>query len=246
MNPEHSDDHKDHIDAVEKIWDGRHEAGWQEGLNPSKYLRKFIKEHKEEIGENRKVLDIGCGYGRHLIPLAKEGFEVTGVDISEAALKKAQEYLDQEDLDAELVKGETADLKFDSNSFDLAVSWGSTQYNKWPKVVESFEEVNRVLKKDGYHVFHGISINDTDKPREQIKDEDEIGYTAKDLTGEKKGVTQHYFTAEELKMLAEKTGFEIIEDPTKRRWPRSNDPDRVQVRLRTVLRKVKDLAISKE
>ncbi len=37
------------------------------------------------------ILELGCGTGRLLIPLAREGYEVTGVDISTEMLKRARE-----------------------------------------------------------------------------------------------------------------------------------------------------------
>ena len=39
----------------------------------------------------RRVLDIGCGLGRHAIGLARRGFDVTGVDVSQWALSRAAE-----------------------------------------------------------------------------------------------------------------------------------------------------------
>ena len=46
---------------------------------------------ENEISHDKKIriLDIGCGTGRHSVELAKRGYLVTGIDISEAQLKKA-------------------------------------------------------------------------------------------------------------------------------------------------------------
>jgi len=41
-----------------------------------------------ELEKGKKVLDVGCGYGRHLIPLFKRGFDVYGVDLSRFMLEK--------------------------------------------------------------------------------------------------------------------------------------------------------------
>lgn len=45
-----------------------------------------------EFGEDRtmRILDIGCGTGRHAIELAKRGYRVTGVDLSEDQLNRAR------------------------------------------------------------------------------------------------------------------------------------------------------------
>jgi len=46
----------------------------------------------EELGlkPGAKILDVGCGTGRHSIELARRGFDVTGIDLSEAMLAKAR------------------------------------------------------------------------------------------------------------------------------------------------------------
>ncbi|MDH5746580.1 MAG: class I SAM-dependent methyltransferase [Candidatus Bathyarchaeota archaeon] len=43
-----------------------------------------------------KVLDLGCGVGRHCIYLAKNGFDVIGVDVSKHALIMAKEWVRKE------------------------------------------------------------------------------------------------------------------------------------------------------
>lgn len=48
---------------------------------------------EKEINYDKKckILDIGCGTGRHDIELAKRGYNVTGIDLSESMLAKAKE-----------------------------------------------------------------------------------------------------------------------------------------------------------
>ncbi len=45
---------------------------------------------EKEIGDNKqtRILDIGCGTGRHTIELSKRGYDVTGVDLLESQLKQ--------------------------------------------------------------------------------------------------------------------------------------------------------------
>lgn len=46
-----------------------------------------------------KVLDLGCGRGRHSISLAKRGYLVTGMDLSDEAIRKARIKASQENLE---------------------------------------------------------------------------------------------------------------------------------------------------
>lgn len=55
---------------------------------------EFLKEHVNILLKGR-VLDIAMGEGRNAIFLAKNGFDVDGCDISEVAIKKAQELAEE-------------------------------------------------------------------------------------------------------------------------------------------------------
>jgi len=48
---------------------------------------------EKEIRHDRsvRIIDIGCGTGRHSIELAKRGYNVTGIDLSESLLERARE-----------------------------------------------------------------------------------------------------------------------------------------------------------
>ena len=44
----------------------------------------------------RRVLDLGCGAGRHLVFLARQGFETYGTDVDPYGLARARSWLEQE------------------------------------------------------------------------------------------------------------------------------------------------------
>lgn len=67
------------------------------------------------------VLDLGCGPGRHAVPLARRGFRVTAVDLSAFHLARARARAAAADVDVELVQ---ADMRafLRPAAFDLALS----------------------------------------------------------------------------------------------------------------------------
>jgi SAM-dependent methyltransferase len=66
------------------------------------------------------VLDIGCGTGRHSIELAKRGYTVTGIDLSDSMLAKAREKAKQLQLSIRFAKHDARRLPFRAE-FDVAI-----------------------------------------------------------------------------------------------------------------------------
>ena len=48
-------------------------------------------EKEINYDKSLKIIDIGCGTGRHSIELVKRGYTVTGIDLSESQLERARE-----------------------------------------------------------------------------------------------------------------------------------------------------------
>jgi SAM-dependent methyltransferase len=71
-----------------------------------------------EAGE--RVLDVGCGPGRHSLALARRGFEVTGVDLSDDFITLAREAAAAEGLSARFQIVDVRELAAE-NEFDAAV-----------------------------------------------------------------------------------------------------------------------------
>ena len=56
-------------------------------------------EREFDYDKTKTILDIGCGTGRHAIELAKRGYHVTGIDLSESQLMQAKEKAQREHVD---------------------------------------------------------------------------------------------------------------------------------------------------
>jgi 2-polyprenyl-3-methyl-5-hydroxy-6-metoxy-1,4-benzoquinol methylase len=77
---------------------------------------------EKEIGYDKatKILDIGCGTGRHSIELARRGYSIVGVDLSESQLKRAKEKASAQNLKIDFQQHDARKLPF-SRKFDLAI-----------------------------------------------------------------------------------------------------------------------------
>ena len=76
-----------------------------------------------------RVLDVGCGEGADAIWLARRGWTVTAIDISDVALIRAREAAELAGAAVEWVRGDALHTPFPAGSFDLV----SMQYPALPK-----------------------------------------------------------------------------------------------------------------
>jgi ubiquinone/menaquinone biosynthesis C-methylase UbiE len=67
-----------------------------------------------------KVLDLGCGTGRHSVALAAKGLDMTGLDISTAQLAEARKKAAQADVKVRLIQADAANFVLDEQ-FDAAI-----------------------------------------------------------------------------------------------------------------------------
>jgi len=77
-------------------------------------------ESEITFDKSTKILDIGCGTGRHSIELTKRGYHITGIDLSDSALQRAREKAAEQHLVIDFQKHDARQLPF-ANEFDLAI-----------------------------------------------------------------------------------------------------------------------------
>lgn len=77
---------------------------------------------EQELNYNKslKILDVGCGTGRHSIELTKRGYSVTGIDLSESQLASARAKAEKENLKIDFQIHDARNLPF-NQEFDAAI-----------------------------------------------------------------------------------------------------------------------------
>lgn len=131
----------------------------------SKYLRKRtgIDEFLNIRPNFKKVLDLGCGAGRHVFYLDEIGFEAYGIDLSNIAINYADamcNFLRKPHLASHFTIGDITDMKYDSNTFDFMVSHGVLDSMRFSIALSAMQEAARVLKKGGLFYLDLIMNSD--------------------------------------------------------------------------------------
>lgn len=98
----------------------------------------------------KKVLDLGCGSGRHTVYLAKNGFDVYGIDIAPIGIKLTKDWLKQEKLKANLKLGSIfKKLPYKSNFFGAIVAIQVINHGRIENIRKLIKEIERILKPNG-------------------------------------------------------------------------------------------------
>ena len=98
-------------------WDQRYattDLVWGAGPN------RFLVAEVEGLPPGR-ALDLGCGEGRNAIWLAQRGWQVSGVDFSEAGLDKARHLAVERGVEVTWVRADLLDYQPDHGAFDLVI-----------------------------------------------------------------------------------------------------------------------------
>jgi len=170
--------------------------------------RVFEEPHQDmarlvEIFRNRdvaRILDLGCGTGRHLVFLSKMGFEMYGFDASPRALSLARQWLDEMGLTADIQTHRMEEpFPYGGGFFDAVISIQVIHHNLMTDVLTTVREVERVIRPGGV-LFVSVPVmqmGPVEKEYDWDLQEVEEG-TCIPHRGPESGIPHHYFTPTEL------------------------------------------------
>jgi SAM-dependent methyltransferase len=113
--------------------------------NESPEFSRRLHEYPDFAG--KRVLDVGCGNGYVLSRYAVAGARVTGVDLTETAVRLSRERFRLADLPGDFLTGNAEALPFPDASFDCVCSMGVLHHT--PDTQRAVGEVRRVLRPGG-------------------------------------------------------------------------------------------------
>jgi SAM-dependent methyltransferase len=113
--------------------------------SPDENLVTYVKNNQISRG---KVLDIGCGAGRNSIYLAKQGYEVIGIDLSQEAIDWAEERAREEGLNITFLCKSVFDLAYESE-FDFLYDSGCLHHIYPHRRIQYINFLYKVLRPGG-------------------------------------------------------------------------------------------------
>lgn len=121
-----------------------------------KYFIPYIQKYMA-INQGTNVLEIGCGDGGNLLPLARMGCHVVGVDMADIRIKDAKRFFAENQAKGEFIASDVFLLNELKEQFDLIVCHDVIEHI--PNKEEFMQKCKQFLKPGGgdFYVFSSVA-----------------------------------------------------------------------------------------
>jgi len=196
------------MDKNQQKWDDLYTDSYHRPRYPSGDIVAFSFKNFPRGG---KILDLGCGVGRHMKFLAENGFKAYGVDYTSNGVAHTKELLKTNHLYGEVFQASMEKLPFEDEFFDGLFSYGVIFYGTKEQIEQGAKEILRVLKKGAKAYLILRSIKDYRHTEGQILSKYEVVIDCKNPKSPgfgENGMRVYHFDEEEIKRIY--TGFSKI------------------------------------
>lgn len=188
----------------QKIWDKIAMSWHSFRQRPNSKIISVIKKVADKWKPG-KILDVGCGNCRNLLPFAFNEFDCYGIDFSSNMIKAAEQFISKHKMKVKLQQAGATKLPFATNSMEYIICLSMLHHLNTDERKKALREIKRVLKKNGKVVF---SVWNKFQLRFLFKSSDLL--VPWHVHGVKHDRFYHLFTYFEFKKLLEKAGFKIL------------------------------------
>ncbi|MGE7759634.1 class I SAM-dependent methyltransferase [Peribacillus sp. NPDC097895] len=110
-------------------------------------MQRYAHEVASHVSKNANILEVAPGPGYLSIELAKEGFNLTGVEISPDFVEIEKNNAKEANVSVDFKEGNASNLPCEDNFFDYIVC--SAAFKNFKDPVKALCEMHRVLKQGG-------------------------------------------------------------------------------------------------
>jgi len=139
----------------EELFDNYSETYDKESFTQGTIGEVDFIEQEINFDKSKRILDIGCGTGRHAIELAKRGYQVVGVDLSESQLNRAKQKAKAAGVNIDFIQKDARELNFE-NEFELVIMICEGAFSLMETDEMNFailQGATRALKSNGKFIF---------------------------------------------------------------------------------------------
>jgi SAM-dependent methyltransferase len=186
-----------------------------------------------ELGRGSKVLDVLAGYGRHALPLAAEGCNLTCIDISTEYCEELQATVSKKKLPLQIICADVVNYDFADQDFDAAYCFGNS-FSFFPRrdMQQFIGKMANAVKQGGHVAIHtenlAESILTNFQARNWMPVKEDMIYLAENeflpqegyieaeqtfISGSEKvthTVRQHIYSLSEICFMFENAGLEVV------------------------------------
>ncbi|MBC2716317.1 MAG: class I SAM-dependent methyltransferase [Desulfobacteraceae bacterium] len=137
----------DDIQAINHPWKQIMNTGQYDLIDPNKWLVHYILTLSKQL--KMPYLDLGCGFGRHLLPMLNSQSVSIGLDIN---IPESLFQLSKTTPGLNLTIGYMHKLPFKNNSVGIVLSWRSLYLQKLKNIKRTISEIKRILAPGGYFI----------------------------------------------------------------------------------------------
>lgn len=180
-------------DPAAAAWDAEYAAGRYAGEEPVAFTSDILTVARR-TGATRGLY-VGCGNGRNYLPLVAGGLDLTGLDISAAAIAQLAATPDRRDL---LIHGDLSSLPVEA-AYPLIIGIQVFQHGDRATAHAHIRAAQQRLTPGGLFCLRvNATATDVWPGYEVTEHHPDGGFTIRYLAGPKQGLLIHFFTSTEL------------------------------------------------